>query len=216
MGDTTEIRLTPDQALQLLSEGNQRFASGAPEHPRASGERRDALACGEPAPVATVIGCADSRAPLELLFDCGVGDLFAVRIAGNVCTPEVLASVEFGVLYQCTPLCVVLGHTQCLAVTSALAGARLAGTIPELLARIAPAAQRTRAAQPMEAPAQLAELAIRENIWLTIEGLLAGSAELRKQALIGKLRLEGALYRLEDGLVEWLGAHPREAVLLAG
>ena len=112
--------MTADEALERLLEGNQRFTNGAPEAPRRDGRRRAEQAESQ-TPFAVVLGCADSRVPPEILFDQGIGDLFVVRVAGNIAVDEVtLGSIEFGVAILGCPLLLVLGHEKCGAVRAAV------------------------------------------------------------------------------------------------
>ena len=111
---------TPDQALNRLIAGNARFMSGTVTHARQDAERRMELAAGQ-SPLATIVGCSDSRVPPEVVFDLGLGDLFVVRVAGNVIDTDVAGSVQYAVHHLHTPLVVVMGHQQCGAVMAALA-----------------------------------------------------------------------------------------------
>jgi carbonic anhydrase len=119
---------TPDQALQRLMEGNQRFVSGKVTHPSQSSARRSEISTGQK-PFAAILSCADSRVPPELIFDQGLGDLFVVRVAGNTVNEEGLGSLEFGTKVLGAPLLLVLGHTKCGAVDAALQGKPLPGHI---------------------------------------------------------------------------------------
>jgi carbonic anhydrase len=118
-----EAGVTPDEALERLLEGNRRFVAGAPEAPGRDADRRRQQAEGQ-TPFAVVVGCSDSRVPPEILFDQGIGDLFVVRVAGNVVVDEVtLGSIEFGVAILACPLVLVLGHEECGAVRAAVVAA---------------------------------------------------------------------------------------------
>jgi carbonic anhydrase len=112
--------VTPDQALQRLIGGNERFTGGRATHAGQDAQRRMDLEAGQ-SPFATIVGCSDSRVPPELVFDLGLGDLFVVRVAGNVIDTDVAGSVQYAVHHLHTPLVVVLGHQQCGAVMTALA-----------------------------------------------------------------------------------------------
>src|SRR6478735_1907906 len=115
----TEIQIpTPGDAFDLLMAGNQRFVSGAPEHPNQDATRRTEIAPSQQ-PFAVVFGCSDSRLAAEIIFDRGLGDLFVVRTAGHVLGAEALGSIEYGVALLDCPLVVVLGHDSCGAVTAA-------------------------------------------------------------------------------------------------
>jgi carbonic anhydrase len=129
---------TPEAALRMLMEGNARFAAGQLTAPHRNLERLNEVAAAQH-PFAAVLSCADSRVPVELLFDQGFGDLFVVRNAGNVVTPEEIASLEFGALVLGAKVLMVLGHSQCGAVKAAIAGDAVPGQISTLFQHIQPA-----------------------------------------------------------------------------
>jgi carbonic anhydrase len=202
--------------LEALKDGNERFALGRPWHDHQDAARRADTAAHGQHPFATVLACSDSRVPVELIFDQGIGDLFVVRVAGNVCGRDETGSIEYGIEHLHTPLLVVLGHAECGAVTAAVEGADEHGSIPELLSHIAPAAARTRAEHPELSGRALIDAAVRTNVWHSIEELYANSAGLRHAVLEGKVRIVGAVYDIRTAKVEWLGPHPQEAQLVAG
>ena len=216
MNDSEAQLVTPDQALALLQAGNQRFASGASAHPRLDFPRRAQVVADGQQPYATVLCCSDSRVPPELILDSGIGDLFVVRIAGNISATDEVASVEYGVCHIGTPLCTVLGHSYCGAVTAVLTGAQLHGCIPALVAPISPAVERAKSEHPGMGFEQLLKYAVQFNVWQSIEDLRGRSAAIRQRVREGALKIVGAVYDLDTGYVDWLGAHPEEARLLAG
>ncbi len=130
--------LAPAQALQRLLEGNKRFASGKPKGPHRSLARVHELA-GNQEPFAAILSCADSRVPVEILFDQGFGDLFVVRNAGNIATSAEFASLEFGTLVLGAKVLLVLGHSSCGAVKASIAGGAVPGQISALYQHIRPA-----------------------------------------------------------------------------
>jgi carbonic anhydrase len=206
--------MSPAEALQQLKEGNARFVSGGAKHPHADQARvRDTAANGQH-PFATIIGCSDSRVPAELLFDQGFGDLFIIRVAGNVCATDEIGSAEYGVDHLGTPLVVVLGHTKCGAVTAVTTGAQVHGSIPKLVAPIAPALASARAGHPGMGDAELVPYVIEANIWQAIEDLLRNSPDVAKHVQAGRAQIVGALYDIETGAVKFLGEHPRQAEIL--
>ncbi len=205
--------ITPVQAQARLVEGNRRFVIGKPARPNQDPSRRAALAKVQK-PFATVLSCSDSRVPVEIILDQGIGDVFVVRVAGNVADTDEVGTVEYGVGHLGTPLLVVLGHTGCGAVTAVLEGAEVHGSIPQLVDNIAPAVSKARAANP--AASELLREAIRANIWTSVEDLFLRSAEIRGRVKAGRLAVVGALYDLESGGVAWLGQHPEQARLLEG
>lgn len=189
---------SPDAALRLLMEGNLRFVEDRSIAPNVSGQRRAELAQGQ-APFASVLGCADSRVPLEIVFDRGLGDLFVVRTAGQVVGPAVLGSLEFGANVLNIPLIFVLGHERCGAVQAAMdAGGKpeAPGAIGSLIEAIAPA---VASADP-SAPDPL-DAAVRANVE-NVVWQLGDSPILSGLLAQGRLRIVGGRYELATGRVE--------------
>jgi carbonic anhydrase len=185
--------------LQQLDAGHQRFLNGQSEHPHATSERLKHLVQGQH-PIAAILSCADSRVPVELLFDAGFGDLFVVRNAGNTCTSATIASLEYGIQALGVPLVLVMGHEGCGAVTAAC---QPHGTLtPELHELV-----RTIRQGLEEAPLH-AELptAFRQNPIQSARHLVRGSALIRERIATGHLLVEAAYYTLCRGEIEWLGA----------
>jgi len=141
----TEIISSPDDAKQLLLDGNRRFTSGKPLSKDLSSTRRSDLTKNGQHPFAVIVGCSDSRVPPELLFDQALGDLFVIRVAGNVVTPVELGSIEYAVEHLKTPLVVVLGHEECGAVTAAVKGGETRGSIGAILEKIKPSVDKAKA-----------------------------------------------------------------------
>jgi len=135
-----QTTLTPDQALEELIAGNQRFVQGKTTNTDQSLKHLQSIS-EEQTPFASIVGCADSRSSLEVVFDQGFGNLFVVREAGNITTPEEMGSLEFGSLVLGTKVILVMGHYSCGAVKAALTGAEVPGSIPSVLAQIEPAVQ---------------------------------------------------------------------------
>jgi carbonic anhydrase len=205
-------KLLRDASLMLLREGNTRFITGKPQHPHQDAERRLDVSKGQE-PFATVLACSDSRDPVELIFDRGVGDLFVVRVAGNIAGLSELATVEYGVGHLNTPMLVVMGHTKCGAVTAVANGAELHGHLHVLADKIKPAVDKTKAGKPE--PDELVPRCIQANVWQTIEDIIKQSSVVREKLAEGKLSIVGAIYDLEQGKVSWLGQHPAEDSLVA-
>jgi carbonic anhydrase len=194
---------TADEALARLVAGNERFVSERGRSQAMAKETLADLAKGQ-RPFATIIGCSDSRVPPELIFDAGFGELFIVRVAGNVVSPEVMGSMQYAAVHLHTPLFVVLGHEGCGAVAAALAALRGGPTEREhielLLDRIEPGLTGVDTSLP--ADVQLAT-AVEANVrWALkqIRDTPEGQARMRE----GILRLEGAVYELETGHVRFL------------
>ncbi len=205
---------SPLEAYKAAREGNTRFVLGLSEHPRLTSDRRTQTASAGQKPFASVLSCSDSRVPVELLLDQGVGDLFVVRVAGNVADTDELGTLEYGVGHLGTPLLIVLGHSGCGAVTAVAEGAALHGNIPALVENIQPAVQAVRLVHPELSGKALAEAAIRAHVWQTIATLLRESQEIRALARERKLMLVGGIYRLESGEVDWMGEHPQQVELI--
>ena len=197
---------TPRTALDRLEAGNARFAADQCAHPHGGSKRRAETSENGQHPFATVVTCSDSRVPPELLFDAGIGDLFVVRVAGNVCHVGELGSIEYGVVHLETPVCVVLGHTQCGAVTAVAQGADLGGPIARLVQPIQEVVAQVRSTSESLEDGALVDAAIRANVARAIDDLLAGSAATRARVADGALQVIGAIYHLDDGTVEWLDA----------
>lgn len=204
---------TADEVIAMLTKGNERFAAGQPTHPHEGADRRAEVSAGQH-PLATIISCSDSRVPPEILFDEGIGDLFIVRVIGNIGGADETGSAEYGVEHLSTPLLVVLGHTGCGAVTAAVTHAEVRGSIPPLLAHIQPAVRTARRAHPELKGNDLIPEAIHANVFHSIEELYKRSETIRSRVRAGKLKVVGAIYDLKSGRVEWLGTHPRQTELL--
>jgi len=212
--EASVARPMPDEALRTLRDGNDRFTAGTPGHPRQDVARAAATARDGQFPLATVLSCSDSRVPVEIVFDAGIGDLFVVRVAGNVADVDEIGSIEYGVGHLGTPLLVVLGHSKCGAVTAVVTDAEVHGLIPPLVENIRPAAAAARQAFPDLAAADLVPEAIRANVWQTIDDICHNSPATRELLAAGKLMIVGAVYDLETGSVNWLGPHPDQGRLL--
>ncbi len=210
-----EAPKTADAALEALKDGNARWLSGKTIAPNTSADRRADVAANGQHPFATIYTCADSRLPVERIFDRGVGDVFVLRIAGNVIGEHSTGTIEYGVEHLHTPLLVVMGHTKCGAVAAAASGGPpLHGMLGQLVASIAPAVQRVRTANPGADEPTLAALAVKENVWQSIFDIYKTSDELRRQTREGNVRVIGAIYDIATGKVEWLGEHPWQSQIL--
>jgi carbonic anhydrase len=186
------------EALEDLLSGNRRYAAARLEHPRQSRERR-ACITGCQTPIAAVLGCADSRVPPEVVFDQGLGDLFVVRVAGNVLDPVVVESLEYAAHHLDVPLILVLGHSSCGAVT-AVASCRGDGGRPSRLSEfIMPAVS-----QAQEQEGEIVENACRGNIRRISDELATESITLAMLVDDGELDIVPAYYDLSTGAVELL------------
>lgn len=206
--------ISPEGAQTMLKNGNSRFVSGEKKRPNQGPERRQATARNGQKPFATILSCADSRVVPELIFDQGIGDVFVVRVAGNVADTDEIGSMEYGTEHLGTPLLVVMGHTKCGAVTAVMEGAGVEGSIPALVDNIAPAASKTRAMNPGAKTKELIPDAIKENVWQSMADLLNGSEIIRDLVREKKLMVVGAVYDIESGRVKWLGRLGKESLLV--
>lgn len=204
----------PDEALTLLKEGNERWANGSCVHPAVDSARREALAAEGQRPFATILTCADSRIPVERVFDRGVGELFTIRVAGNVSGASETGTIEYGLGHLKTRLLVVMGHTKCGAVAAAASKAELHGAVGDLVNSIQPAVERAQRQHPELDATAITPHAIKENVWQSVFGLLK-SDEIRELVAKGDVKVVGAIYDIASGKVEWLGEHPWQHELLA-
>jgi len=187
-----------DAALAELKAGNARHVAKTYQRPHQTAARQHALESGQ-TPHSTILTCADSRVPPEIIFDKGLGDIFDVRVAGNVAGDDEIASIEYAAEHLHTPLVVVMGHSHCGAVSAAVEGGTLPGKLPTLMAAIRPAVDRS-ASEPGDRIAN----AVRDNVVHVVEQLRASKPVLSELVTEGKLRIVGAVYSLETGKVEWL------------
>lgn len=194
----TVLEISADAALQRLMEGNQRFVQQKSLCPDRSLARLTETAQAQH-PFVTILSCADSRVSAEVVFDQGVGDIFDVRIAGNVVTPEALGSLEYAVVLLQTPLLMVLGHERCGAVTAAVQAEPLPGQIGTFVKQIEPALNRVKAD-----PGDLVENTVVANVQYQAERLLQ-SPLLAERVDAGKLRIVGSRYDLDTGTVTLVG-----------
>jgi carbonic anhydrase len=161
-----------------------------------------------------VLACSDSRVSPELLFDQGIGDLFSIRVAGNVANEDEAASVEYAADHLGVPVCVVLGHTGCGAVAAVTHGERLPHRFDHLLGPVRETVDKLHASRPsLRGPALDAE-AVRANVWRATADLLHDEA-IRERVRKRKLVVLGAVYDTQTGKVHWLGHHPEEKRLVA-
>lgn len=211
---------SPDAALQMLKDGNARFFSGKATYPHTDAARIR-LAGKENQgnhAYATIISCSDSRVPVELIFDAGVMDIFVIRVAGNVCDTDEIGSIEYGVAHVHTPVFVMLGHTQCGAVTAVAHAAHGQGhalerNIPPLVDNIIPAVQRAMETHKDVHGDDIIPYAIEENVWQGIEDLLMNSPATRNLVKAGTLKVIGAIYDVGTGKVSWLPEAKVDAIL---
>ena len=203
MSRVSGSQYTADQALARLIDGNDRFVRGEARFPTVQKEILADLAIGQ-SPYATILGCSDSRVPPELVFDAGFGELFIIRVAGNVISPEVMGTLQYAAVHLHTPLFIVLGHEGCGAVQAALAakfeGARERRRIALLLKRILPGLQDLRPGRGAEAQMKAA---VEANVRWSMRQLRE-TPEGKARMAEGVLKLVGAVYELKTGRVRFL------------
>ncbi len=197
------------EALQRLVDGNARYVAGEGRAVRVSGPERRARLVDEQHPRAIVLGCSDSRVPVEIVFDQGLGELFVIRVAGNIVAPSLVGSVEFAAEQFGTRLVVVLGHSQCSAVASTLAelrreSASQSPNLRSIVERIRPGVEGLLDGGACGDDDERLRLAIRANIRASVDQLRRGSAILESLVARAGLRVVGAEYSLESGVVEFL------------
>lgn len=194
---------TPGLVLRRLAEGNRNWVTGRLTHPHQTVQRRLAVA-GEQHPLATVFGCIDSRVPPETVFDLGVGDLFVVRTAAQTNDGLVQGAVEYGAEEAVTPLVVVMGHQRCGAVTFAVDVLNGCATAPDHLREVVEALRPAyEVARPL--PGDQVDNTVRAQIRLTVEQLRA-DAILRPLIRAHRMRVIGAYYSLDSGVVDFSGS----------
>lgn len=195
--------MAPSDAVKVLQEGNARYVAGTPQHPHSNIERAKETAEHGQHPFVTILACSDSRVPLAVIFDQGIGDIFSVQAAGNVSGSAQLGSVEYGVAHAGTRLVVVLGHTKCGAITAACTGGGHEGNIEYLIQKINPAVKHTQL-DTGKTGNEIIEPTCRNNVFLQIENLKANSEILSNAVEKGELVIVGAIYDIETGKVEFL------------
>ncbi len=197
--------LTADEALKRLLEGNQRFrANQTTIRETSTPSIREALATGQK-PFAIILSCSDSRVPPEIIFDQGLGEIFVVRVAGNIADPIILGSIEYAAEHFGCSLIMVLGHKRCGAVTAAVESqGHPHGNIGAIIKKIAPAVKQARKDVKSAGKSDLVESAIDNNIKLVAKSLPRQSPVIRSLVDAGKVKIIGAKYDLDDGKVRLL------------
>jgi carbonic anhydrase len=211
-GGTSSVKKpTPEECLKMLKEGNARFAEGKSSHPHSDAARvkQAGVENQKDHAYATVLSCSDSRVPVELVFDAGVMDLFVVRVAGNVANVDEIGSIEYGLAHVDTPILVVLGHSQCGAVTAVAEavqgkGHPLERNIPPLVSPIKPAVKRAMNLHPDARGAAIIPYCVEENVWQAIEDLFMKSPAVRNLVAAKKASVVGAIYDVGTGKINWL------------
>ncbi len=190
-------KLTPDQALTQLLHGNERFVAGWPDHPNQSARRRREVSDTGQQPYAIILSCADSRVPPEIIFDQGLGDLFVIRVAGNVLDEVILGTIEYAVEHLHTPLVMVLGHDKCGAVTAAVERVPINNHVQAVVDALQPALTLAEAQE-----GDRVSTTIDANIRYAVKTLHASEPVLMGACAAGHVRIVGARYNLDTGEVK--------------
>ncbi|MCE9518425.1 MAG: carbonic anhydrase [Verrucomicrobia bacterium] len=197
----SQAAITPQQAVKALQDGNARFAAGHSTHRNLMAQARKTSSGQHP--IAAVLGCIDSRASNELIFDQGIGDIFSARVAGNVLNDDILASLEFATAKSGAKAIMVVGHTRCGAVGGACSGAKL-GHVTGLLEKIKPAVRKISSDPKCEhAGPAFEDQVTAENVKQVVAAIRAQSPILAQLERDGKLVITGGIYHLDTGLVEF-------------
>jgi carbonic anhydrase len=198
--------ITATEAIKRLEEGNQRFVSGVRSIDTLVKQTQRADFVEGQAPFAVILGCSDSRVPAEIVFDQGLGDLFVIRVAGNIVAPSQVGSVEFAVAQFGTPLVVVMGHSKCGAVRATIdemenPSEQQSSNVLSIVNRIRPTVEPLFATELKNDPDKLLALSIHANILAATNHLRHGSQMLEQLIHRGELHIVGAEYSLESGIV---------------
>lgn len=190
---------TPEYALEVLKEGNKRFVNNIRVN-RNLLQQKNETSSGQ-FPFAAILSCIDSRTSAELIFDQGLGDIFSIRIAGNILNTDILGSLEFACKIAGSKLIVVLGHTNCGAIQGACNHVQL-GHITSLLAKIQPAIEKIKLS-PTDNPLEYLRSITKENVYLTVKRISQESKILKEMAQSGEIKIIGGLHDLETGHVQF-------------
>ncbi len=196
----SQAAVTPDAALALLADGNARFVAGTPARRDYGGQIRATAAAQYP--FAVVLGCIDSRVPIETVFDQGIGDIFSARVAGNIVNTELLGSMEFACRLAGSKLVVVLGHTSCGAVKGAISSARL-GNLTQLVQKIDPAVEAIEGERDVDNAGYVDGVA-EENVRMVIAEIRRDSAVLATMEQERAIRIVGGMYDVSTGVVRFI------------
>ena len=201
------------EALERLQDGNQRFVSDTQHRGAMVGQARRNELVAEQNPFAVILGCSDSRVPLEIIFDQGLGDLFVIRVAGNVVAPSQVGSVEYAVEQYGTQLVLVVGHTNCGAVIATLDDLnrpteKRSPNLQSIVTRIRPSVELLLNTDVAAQPDELLKQSVRANVHASVEGLRHGSEIIEQLVDANKLLVVGAEYSIETGVVDFFDGYP--------
>jgi len=197
-------KLSPDQILELMKKGNERFARGERKNRDYLREQRTSATAGQH-PAAVLVSCIDSRAPAEVIMDLGLGDVFNGRVAGNIVNEDIAGSIEFATKVAGAKVVLVMGHTACGAIKGAIDGAQL-GNLTGLLAKIRPAVEATTyTGERSSKDAKFVDAVARKNVELTMAKLREMSPVLQELITAKKVRIAGAMYDLATAKIDFFG-----------
>jgi len=197
-----QVAMTPSRAFDKLKEGNERFVQNTLKS-RNWNTKVKLTASGQ-YPFATILGCMDSRAPSEIIFDQGLGDIFTIRVAGNIVNEDILGSMEYALKVAGSKLLVVMGHTECGAIKGAIDKVDL-GNLTVLLDKITPAVNAVNYdGNKISGDKPFVKLVTIKNIEMAIEEIRAKSEILKEMESKGEIKIVGALYDVATGKVSWL------------
>lgn len=200
-----ENPISADEALKLLKDGNARFVEMKLRHPNVSIEQRENTATSGQKPFAIVFACSDSRVPVEIIFDRGIGDIFVVRVAGNtIMDNSVIGSIEFAAEHLHLPLLVILGHTECGAVKAAIAGIHEEGSIGAIQKKIEQAATLVKKEYPELGGPDLMNAVIKSIVLEAKVDILSQSRLIKEMSGSGKLKIVTGVYDVKTGGTEWV------------
>lgn len=194
-------RLTPDSVMVLLKQGNQNFVSKSTRSRDIQAQLARSAEIGQ-APKAIVLSCIDSRVPVEMIFDMGIGDIFVARVAGNVVSEDMLASMEYACKYIGSKVVLVLGHESCGAVNAACAGLK-DGNLTELMHKIEPAVKLTATEGGDPFSKEFQSRAVANNVDVMVKNIRKGSSTLAELERDGKIKIVGGVFDIHTGLVEF-------------
>ena len=196
-------KLTPDDILALMKKGNKRFSAGRREEHNYLAQQR--ASAGGQYPMAVLLSCIDSRAPAETIMDLRIGDIFNSRVAGNIENPDILGSMEFACKVAGAKVVLVMGHTACGAIKGAIDNAEL-GNLTGLLAKIKPAVEATAySGERSSKNYAFVDAVARKNVELTIANIRKDSPVLAGMESSGAIKIAGAMYNLQTGVVDFFG-----------
>lgn len=200
--------LSAQDALERLQQGNQRFAHGETNLTKFQTHQQRSEMLGSQEPFAIILGCSDSRVPAEMVFDQGFGDLFVIRVAGNIVAPSQVGSVEFAADSFGCPLVVVLGHTHCGAISSTIEALKNPNALSSvnlmsIVNRVRPSVEILMQTELKDDLEKLSMHAVKSNVFASVNQLRHGSAVLENLIAKGKLKVVGAEYSLETGEVSF-------------